>query len=64
MKWLTELRDNEVETLKALGQMGGERRKFVFDAIELTKSIRRTRRFLKWTMLGVLGLFVFANTLP
>lgn len=61
-KWLTDLRDDEVETLKELGEMGEEQRQLVFAAIELTKSIRRTGRFMKWTAIGVLSLFVFANT--
>ncbi|WP_182422037.1 hypothetical protein [Aureimonas sp. ME7] len=63
MKWLTGLRDQEVETLEALGQMGEEQRALLFDAIDLTKSIRRTGRAAKWLLVGLLGIFVFTNML-
>ncbi|WP_182422333.1 hypothetical protein [Aureimonas sp. ME7] len=63
VKFLGELRDEEVKTLRVLGRMDEEERKLVFEAIDLTKSFRRTARFLRWLAVGLLGIFLFFNQL-
>jgi hypothetical protein len=63
VKMLADLRDEEVKTLEEVARMGDERRELLFEGLELTKSIRRTGRFMKWLALGLVGIFLVFNQL-
>ncbi|SHF03428.1 hypothetical protein SAMN02745157_1483 [Kaistia soli DSM 19436] len=65
-KWtrdlLDELRPEEVEALRRVARLGPEGTAQLLAAIELARSVGTVAKFVKWLVIGCLGIF-FASML-
>ena len=65
-KWtrdlLDELRPEEVEVLRKVARLGPEGTTQLLEAIKLAQSVSTVARFVKWLVIGGLGIF-FASML-